>query len=245
MPAVAVRMQGHDQHARCCGVADDTVRPDRPEPVMTLAAGPHDELADARRVSAPGGILRGEALVVVVVPVEHDIGVGGEQIPPERVINWVVAVLAGAESRLMPVREDARRGMLAQVGREPPLFRGAGRTAADEVAFGVQRDEVPPPQVIAVVTPAWVAGGGPEVAVVAAGIAAQVLVITGNRMADRIETPPAGTEIALVALVPADRVLVVTELEHRGGMDPLEKVAGGHLAAGRHLAGRVLGQLRV
>src|SRR5438132_27162 len=127
-------MQGHDQYARCCVVADDAVRLDCLEPVMALAARPYDELADTGRIGLPGGILRGETFVIVVMPVEHDIGAGGEQITPERVINRLVAVLAGAESRLMPVREDARRGMLVQVGREPPLFRRASRTAADKVA---------------------------------------------------------------------------------------------------------------
>ena len=112
---------------------------------MALAARPNDELADTGRIGVPGGVLRGEAFVIVVMPVEHDIGMGGEQIPPERVINRLVTVLAGAESRLMSVREDARRGVLAQVGREPPLFRRAGRTAADELTLGIQGDEMPVP----------------------------------------------------------------------------------------------------
>ena len=98
----------------------------------TRPAGPDDELADARcLVLAAGRILRPEPLVVVVVPVDDDVGAGPVERVPERPDRGVVAVLAGAEPRVVPDRHactsavDALRSAASQrpwadPGRQPP-----------------------------------------------------------------------------------------------------------------------------
>src|SRR5712664_311466 len=171
-PAVTKRAQGQYQDTKCCVVPGDTVRLNLLEPVVALAAGPDDKFAQARRVGVAERVLWGETFVIVLVSVEHYVGMGSKQVPPEGAVGRFVAMLARAESRLMPVRERARGRMLPQVCREPPLLRGSAETAADEGAFSVQRDQVPGAQVEAVVATAGRARGSAKVAVVAISISA-------------------------------------------------------------------------
>ncbi len=79
-----------------------------------LPARADDELANpAREVESAARGLRGEALVVVVVPDEHEVGVRVVERLPERGVRRVASVLAGGEPRVVPVRERAGRGRWA------------------------------------------------------------------------------------------------------------------------------------
>src|SRR6266536_5141299 len=181
-PAVTKRAQGQYQDTKCSVVPDDTVRLNLLEPVVALAAGPDDKFAQARRVGVAERVLWGETFVIMLVSVEHYVGMGSKQVPPEGAVGRFVAMLAGAESRLMPVRECARGRMLPQICREPPLLRGSAETAANEGAISVQRDQMPGSQVEAVVAAGRHACGRAKIVVVASSISAYVLMIARHRM---------------------------------------------------------------
>ena len=94
------------------------------------------------------------------------------------------------------MRAEARVGR--QVRQEPFLLRRVRLAAADEVAFGVEADDVPVAQVEAVV------GRKAEVLEVAGRILGQILVVADRREGDRPCTCPTSVvdvEIRLVAVV--------------------------------------------
>src|SRR5947199_9672636 len=86
------------------GVADHAVRLDRARPAdEALAAGPDDELAQAPvRVGDLAGCLRSEALVVVVVARQADVGVRVVEVVPDRPHPARVAGWAEAGPRAGP-----------------------------------------------------------------------------------------------------------------------------------------------
>ena len=90
---------------------------------MAAPAGADDERADP--------VDRREALVVVVVAGEDDVGAPGGKRAPERCDRLVGAVQTGAEARVVPVRERAAAGMGGEVGGEPALL---GRARAQPPA---------------------------------------------------------------------------------------------------------------
>src|SRR5206468_12975752 len=98
------------------------------EGVVTHAAGAGDDLADAaRRVERAGGGLGREALVVVLVVRDDDIGAGIVQRLPQRLGGRGAAVLAArAEARVVPVGESAARRVPGEIDTEPLPCRGAG-----------------------------------------------------------------------------------------------------------------------
>src|SRR3990170_3565160 len=116
LSAVAVGPQPERQEAVDTGdvaLAGGQQRAHRPQ---AAAAGADHELADARGCRPAAVVLRREALVVVVVAGEHDVGASGLPGLPERVGALVAAVQdAGAEARVVPVGEDAGRRMGGQV----------------------------------------------------------------------------------------------------------------------------------
>src|SRR5713101_2149405 len=80
--------------------------------------------------------LRGEALVIMVVAADHDIGVGFVKRLEERLSGEVVAVrAAGTEERLVPVGERASGGMRGEIGSEPFFLGRTGFAAANILAF--------------------------------------------------------------------------------------------------------------
>ena len=110
----------------------------RREAAQHRAAGPDDELAHAPRlVLAPGRILRSEPLVVVVVPVDDDIGAGPVERVPERPDRGVAAVLAGAEPRVMP---DRQRAHARSTPRGPPPASDPGRSPGHSRRRSVQSE---------------------------------------------------------------------------------------------------------
>ncbi len=82
-------------------------------------------------VEVPVGILRGESLVVVIVAVDHEVGSGVVQRLPERRDVLIVAVLSGAEPRVMPDRDRAVCLARAQVVRQPASLFGRGLASPD------------------------------------------------------------------------------------------------------------------
>src|SRR5713101_3013009 len=84
-PIVGVGMQRELEDAERVGVADFAVENRDNKWAMTFSAGADDEFADpVLGVGLAAGVLRSEALVVVVVAVEDERGVRGVQIIPER-----------------------------------------------------------------------------------------------------------------------------------------------------------------
>lgn len=86
-----------------------------------LATGADDEFAYAAgRICHAIRSLRGEALVIMVVAGNHDIGVGFVKRLEEWFNGQIVAMsTAGAEERLVPVGECARDGMRSEVSTKP------------------------------------------------------------------------------------------------------------------------------
>src|SRR3989454_11281411 len=91
--------------------------------------------------------LRGEPLVVVVVPDDDQLRPGVVQVLPQRRHLGVSPLVAGAEERVVPVGDRAPLGALGEIGLEPYLLRRAH--VHRDVA--VQRDDVPGAQIVAVV----------------------------------------------------------------------------------------------
>ena len=88
------------------------------EVLVAATAGADDELAHAApRRGVARGVLLGEAFVVVVVAVEHDVGLHVVERGEQAAQRLGSALLAAGEDRLVPVGEDALVGVLGQVLR--------------------------------------------------------------------------------------------------------------------------------
>ena len=164
------------------------VRLQRTVRVEVGAPGADDELAQTHGVRRPARGLRREVLVVVAVAVEDEIGPAGVQRVPERLDGTGVA--AGGEERVVPVGQRAPTGVRGEVGPEPGLLRRALMAAADLGALRVQRDHVPCADVPGIVSARGITGGATEISVIAGSARCVVLVITRNRMGDRLEASP-------------------------------------------------------
>ncbi len=138
------------------------------EGAQTRAARADDELADAPLWICPTSwILRCEPLVVVVMPIQYDIGTGIIERLPERLRKGLIAVLSGAETRMVPVGEGAGGRMSGEIGTQPLLLRRARLAAAHRGALGVEYDNVPRTLVVGVVAFVRIAGSGTKVVIVA------------------------------------------------------------------------------
>ncbi len=124
-PVIAISAQGQLDHAVGRIVAHLAVGADQEEVVELAAAGADDELADAaRRVEGAGGRLRSEALIGMIVPVDHDVGVGIVQGLPQRLRCRGAAVLPGGEARVVPVGEGAASAAVQdEVVPQPAVLR--------------------------------------------------------------------------------------------------------------------------
>src|SRR5215218_4318031 len=180
------------------GSADLAVRLDVREPEPALAAHSGDELADpASRVESPGGGLRGEPLVGVIVSAEDQVGVRLVEQVPGRPHVSAVAVPAGGEGGAVPERNRAGGSRVGgQVRRQPANLPRAHPTAADVATFRVEGDHVPGADVEAVIAGAAVGRGAGltatavEVVEVAGGVRVTVLVVTRDWPNQRLEPSP-------------------------------------------------------
>src|SRR6187431_3053150 len=120
-------------------VADLAVGNRRSKRIVVLPTRAGDELPDA---AAGGGrstwILRSEALIYVIVPVQHDVRALVVKLLEERA-NGVDAgpVFTRGEKRMVPVRERAARAAGRQVVRKPATLRGGRPAAANRTAVRV------------------------------------------------------------------------------------------------------------
>src|ERR1700674_53823 len=98
---------------------------------------------------------------------------------------------SGREARLMPIRQRARSASVdVQVCSKPAFLRRSRSAPAYRPAVPVERDQMPRPEVEAVISGAWVSRGSTEVCEVASSAPRVVFVIAGTRVRDRLEPAP-------------------------------------------------------
>src|SRR2546421_6716369 len=129
-------MQRHLEDAEMATVGCFGSGVELPADAVVLAAGTGDDLPDAVRGRGPARVELGEALVVVLVSVQHDVRVGRVQIVPERP-DRAVGRGTSREERLMEVRERAGVRMRGEVVREPALLSTPG-LASHVAAVGIE-----------------------------------------------------------------------------------------------------------
>src|SRR5260370_971714 len=183
LPVISVGLERELQDAEGGGIAQFAIGLWRGERAVILAAGAHDEFADAARgIGRAIGRLRGEALVIVIMAGDHDIGVGFVERLEERLNGEVVAVgAAGTEERLVPISKCTGGGVRGEIGAQPFLLRRTGFAAADVLAFAVQHDDVPCSEVVAVVAGLWVAGSGAKIIEVRRGAGGTKFMVARRR----------------------------------------------------------------
>jgi len=230
-PPVAARLEGEPQDPERAGRADLAVGRRRAERQPWCAAGADHELADAvDGIMVAEWVLRGEALVVVIVAVEHQVGTGGVERVPERTDGPGLAFVAGGEPWVVPEGEGAAGRVGSQVGPEP----GRLGCTVDRSAVAVQGGQVPGAEPEGVPGLDRRCGPGAEVPVVPDRPGRLVLVVARGRVG-ALDEPAPGRVVGRPVLpqrpVP---VLVVTEQKH-GRRVLGEDGAGGRplLAAGR------------
>src|SRR3990170_1442040 len=230
-PVVAVGVQRELEDAEGVRVADLAVRFGAPERVVALAAGADDEVPDAVRVGPLVGILRGDPLVAVVVPVQHDIRTRLVERLPERFRPRAVAMPARGEAGMVPVGKRARRRMGGKIVPQPPLLGRALVAAADLIAVRVEGDDVPVADVEAVVALAAFARQGAEVREVAPRAGDVVVVVAERRAGDRLHPPPRSRVRPLERAQLPVLVLVVPGGKDRPRIAAHQQVGRRHLLA--------------
>ena len=230
LPVVARRVQDQLQHAEAGVLEHLRVRLQRAEDLEVAAAGSHDELTDASDVVGRAvWCLRREALVVVGVPRQHDVGVRVVQRLPQRLEGGAGRVApTRREPRLVPVGEGASGGMRGQVRPEPGLLGRARLAPAHGAALGVQRDHVPGPGVERVVALRRVTRPGAEVGEVPARTRRVVFVVSRHRERAVEQATPRRAVDLLELAERAGLVLIVAEGQHRVGVHAEQEVGGGH-----------------
>src|SRR5687767_2955010 len=89
----------------------------------------------------------------MVMTVEHHVRPILIKRLPKRLRAGIVAVLAGAEARLMPISQGTHALIGNQVSPQPLLLRGTGIVGD----LAVEGDDVPGTQVVGVIPLRWVA----------------------------------------------------------------------------------------
>src|SRR5260370_37476463 len=112
---------------------------------MILAACANDKFTNATDgIGCSMRVLRGEALIVVVVSTDNYVRIGFVKRLPERFHCQIVAVrIPRTEERLVPIGKGAGGGMRGKISAQPFFLGRAGFAAADILAFTVQHDDVP------------------------------------------------------------------------------------------------------
>src|SRR5277367_3011955 len=116
-------------------------------------------------------------------------------------MHRVLAEDSAAEKRMVPVSDDARTRVLAQVLAQPRLFgRACVATAKSRrIAIGVQRDDVPDAKIETVVTLSDRAGPRAPISKIVGRAGNSVLVIAERRVGAVLKSAPS-RPIALVKL---------------------------------------------
>ncbi len=179
------------------------------------------------RVGSAVGVERGEALVVVVVSGEDDVGAGSGQGAPDGVEVGIVAVLAGRPAWVVPVGEQVAGRGRSEVVAEPGQLWAVGSAAADLVAVGVDHDDVPVAEVVAVVALWLRSRSGSEHAVVAGGPGGDDVVVALGGACPIEESAPGGRVAALELLGLAVFVGQITEGDDHAGMFGEQGCGGG------------------
>src|SRR5664280_138166 len=139
LPVVAVGVKGEFQDAEGAGTAHLRVGADRAHGPLSSAAGADDEFTDAGGISDGSRRLQGEALVIMVVAVDDQVGMGRVQVVPPGSVGSVVAMGATrAEGRDVPDGDDVLADIGRQIGLEEGFLRRADATAAYLTAQGVE-----------------------------------------------------------------------------------------------------------
>jgi hypothetical protein len=135
-----------------------------------------------------------------------------------------------------------------EVVAQPALLGRAGFAAADVATLGVERDDVPWTEVVAVVDGFRRPGCRSEVGEVALGLFGAVLVVAGHGVGDGQEPAPRAVVARPEPLERAVGVLVVAEGEHGVWAEDRDQVGGSRRLAAdgavpllRLEAGRILG----
>src|ERR1700704_783590 len=216
-PVVALRTQREAQHPEGVGVAYHAVAVDSTNGVVALATRAYDELGDSSSGVGPGiRSLRREALVVVIVADEHDVGAGRVERAPDAIGLQAIAMDAGAEARMVPVGERATTLVRSQIGAQPLVLRTAEAAASGQLrAVRVHDDEVPPTEIPAVVTAWGLTRGGTEVIEIVGRAGRHVLVVARCGVDDRLHPAPGGLERRSILRQGGVLILVVAQQQHR------------------------------
>src|SRR5713101_7857174 len=140
LPVIAAGLEGELPDSEGGGIAQFAVGLRFTEGAVIFAAGANDELANAASgIWSTVRRLRGEALVIVLVAGDDELGVGIVKSLEEGLDGEVVAVsAAGTEERLVPIGERTGGGMRSEISAEPLFLGRTGFAAADGLAFAVQ-----------------------------------------------------------------------------------------------------------
>ena len=221
LPPVARRLEREHQHSPG-RPADFTVRPRRSHRAQRRSACADDELTDAADGIEPAvGVLRGEALVVVIVSGDHDIDAKLVERPPHLPHLALVAVEAGAEEWLVEIRQFALGLIRGQLVAQPGHLRRTGVSAN----FAVQGEHAPGAEGVAVVTEPWRAGAFAKVLKVRRSAGNLVFVVAGRRPRP-LAMPPPGRVVAVAKVRGGSRrvgVVSGSEDRSRGAIEELRR----------------------
>jgi hypothetical protein len=209
------------------------------EATQALAAGPDHELTDAAAgIAVAIRVLERETLIVVVVPDDDDIRADLVEQVPERTYSLRVAVLTGAEERVVPVGDRAECVARRQVGREPLALRIGLVATADLIAQAVEDHDVPVAQLVAVVALARLTSSGAEVGEVGARARGVVVMVAGRGTCPRLICSPSRVVAVRELLTSPVGVGVVAGGEHGSG-NAIDEVRGLLVASTRGANGDV------
>ena len=184
------------------------------ERVETAPARADDEAPYSARPVEPAALVhRGIPLVVVVVAGQHKVRPRVVEGVPERGSARIVAVCTSGPPRSVPQRQDASRVRARQVGAKPPHLCAAGAC----IALGVERHNVPPSEVEAVVAAPGRPRSTAEIAEVPRRVAV-VFVVPGRGPDARLVTSPRGPEAGPELLERSAVVRRISECEHHSSV---------------------------
>src|SRR5262245_39766637 len=153
--------------------------------------GADDEFTDTMyRIGVAVRILRIEPGIVMYMPIQYNTRLHSIQSLPQGAHSGSAAPASGKE-RMVPVGEYAGSRIGRQVGAQPLLLWRSCLTA-DKRTIAVEHDNVPCPEVVAVIALVRVPGGGAEIIEVALGARRIILMVTGRRACTRQVTTPRG-----------------------------------------------------